>query len=266
MPKMSELVQVETVLSHNEYLPEVDVWLVVDILRASTTIVSWFAAGGAGLYPVVSIDAARRFAECLKEKGEKPLLMGEENAVAPQGFDLGNSPLNITPEVVGKYTCAVMATTNGTKSLSKAASAGKPVLAACARNASAALDLALAKGRRVGIFCSGRKGRPAWDDTLCAGLLIAILKERFPDARLADGSRLALLARSESQDFQSSLKTASHAIFLEELGFGDDIAFAAEIDAVRIVPELHGFPDRYESRETRVVLSAGLIPESKPEF
>jgi 2-phosphosulfolactate phosphatase len=155
-----------------------------------------------------------------------------------------------------------MATTNGTKALSKAASTGTPVLVACARNASAALDLALAKGRRVGLFCSGRKERPAWDDTLCAGLLIALLKERFPGVSLADSSRLALLALSESQDFHSSLKTAGHAVFLEELGFGDDIAFAAEIDAVRVVPELHGLLGGDESCETRVVLGAGLIPES----
>jgi 2-phosphosulfolactate phosphatase len=261
---MSKFIEVETVLSYNEHLPAVDVWLVVDILRASTTMVSWFAAGGAELYPVATIDAARSLAERLKREGEKPLLMGEENAVAPQGFGLGNSPLSITPEVIRKYSCAVMATTNGTKAISKAASTGTPVLVACARNASAALDLALTftliKGRRVGIFCSGRKGRPAWDDTLCAGLLIALLKERFPDARLADGSRLALLAWSESEDLRSSLKVADHAVFLEEIGFGDDIAFAAEINAVRVVPELHALPDgNDEQMEKRAVLRAGGI-------
>jgi 2-phosphosulfolactate phosphatase len=221
-------------------------------------MVSWFAAGGAELYPAVSVDAARTLAERLKGEGRKPLLMGEQNAVAPQGFDLGNSPLSVTPEMISKYSCAVMATTNGTKAIAKAASTGTPVLVACARNAFAALDLALSKGSRVGIFCSGRKGRPAWDDTLCAGLLIALLKEHFPDARLADSSRLALLAWSEPKDFKSSLKAADHAVFLEKIGYGDDIAFAAEIDAVRVVPELHELPD---GNEMRLVLRPGMIPE-----
>ncbi|MDR1377507.1 MAG: 2-phosphosulfolactate phosphatase [Synergistaceae bacterium] len=255
---MSKLVQVETVFSYSEHLPVVDVWLVVDILRATTMIVTWFAAGGAELYPTVSVDAARSLAEHLKEEGGQPLLMGEQNAVAPQGFDLGNSPLGITPEMIQKYSCAVMATTNGTKAISKAASMGTPVLIACARNAFAALDLALTKGNRLGIFCSGRKGRPAWDDTLCAGLFIAILKEHFPDIRLADSSRLALLAWSEPKNFKSSLKTADHAIFLEKIGYGDDIAFAAEIDAVRVVPELHELPS---GNETRLVLRPGMVPE-----
>jgi phosphosulfolactate phosphohydrolase-like enzyme len=184
--------------------------------------------------------------------------MGEQNAVAPPGFDLGNSPFDITRELAQKYTCAVMSTTNGTKALLKAASMGVPVLAACARNAFYALDLALSKGQRVGILCSGRKGRPAWDDTLCAGLLIARLTENFPDARLADSARLALLAWKNAKNFVSSLRTADHAVFLDKIGFGRDVVFAAEVDAARTVPELHELPD---GEGMRAVLREGLHGE-----
>jgi phosphosulfolactate phosphohydrolase-like enzyme len=199
--------------------------------------------------------------------------MGEQNAVAPLGFDLGNSPLEITRELTQKYTCAVMATTNGTKALLKAASTGTPVLAACARNAFYALDLALSKGQRVGIFCSGRKGRPAWDDTLCAGLLIARLTEYFPDVRLADSARLALLTWRGAKSLLSSLRTADHAVFLDKIGFGEDIAFAAEVDAARSVPELHELPDGEGMRavlreglqsETPLVLQGGPLPVILP--
>jgi hypothetical protein len=144
-----------------------------------------------------------------------------------------------------------MATTNGTAAMLKAASTGAPVLVACARNASAALDEALSRGRRVGIFCSGRKGRPAWDDTLCAGLLVAYLAEHFPDIRLADSARLAHLTWTNSKDFKSSLMSADHAVFLEKIGFGDDVTYAGEIDVTRIVPELHEIP---EGDDMRVVL------------
>ncbi|MDR3230379.1 MAG: 2-phosphosulfolactate phosphatase [Synergistaceae bacterium] len=240
---MVNSVQAEVVLSESEHLPAVDVWLVVDILRATTVMVRWFEMGGAVLYPAESVEGAVRLAQKLRERGETPLLMGERNAIAPQGFDLGNSPLDITQELCKKYSCAVMATTNGTKALLKASVTGTPVLIACARNAVSALELALSKGRRIGIFCSGRKGRPAWDDTLCAGLLVACLTEHFPNIHLADSARLSLLAWQRTRDFGASLKTADHAVFLEKIGFGDDIAYAAEVDVARTVPELHELPE-----------------------
>jgi 2-phosphosulfolactate phosphatase len=258
---MTRPVEVEVVLSYSERLPVVDVWLVVDILRASTVMVSWFAAGGGDLYPADSAESAERLAKLLRQEGQTPVLMGERNAIAPPGFDLGNSPLDITRELAQKYTCAVMATTNGTKALLKAASTGTPVLVACARNAFYALDLALSKGSRVGIFCSGRKGRPAWDDTLCAGLLIGRLAEYFPDPgiRLADSARLALLTWQSAGNFAASLRSADHAVFLEKIGFGADIVFAAEADAARAVPELHELPD---GEGMRAVLREGLRGET----
>jgi 2-phosphosulfolactate phosphatase len=240
---MSNSIQVEVVLSQSECLPAVDVWLVVDVLRATTVMVRWFEAGGTALYPAESVNGALALAKRLAEKGETPLLMGERNAIAPQGFDLGNSPLDITRELCKKYSCAVMATTNGTKALLKAAATGTPVLVACVRNVVSALDLALTKGRRIGIFCSGRKGRPAWDDTLCAGLMISCLTEHLSDIRLADSARLALLARQGARDFRGSLETADHAVFLKRIGFGDDIGCATEVDVARTVPELHEIPE-----------------------
>lgn len=239
---MSKPVEAEVVLSHSEHLPAVDVWMIIDVLRASTVMVRWFEMGGKELYPAGSIEHARQLAERLRHEGGTPLLMGEQNAIAPQGFDLGNSPLDITEELTRSHTSAVMATTNGTKAMLRASETGTPVLVACARNAYAALDLALTKGRRIGIFCSGRRGRPAWDDTLCAGLLISRLTEIRPDIHLADSARLAHLAWRSSRDFKTSLRSADHAVFLEKIGYGDDIVFAAEINATSSVPELHELP------------------------
>lgn len=252
---MSKPVQVEVVLSHSEHLPAVDVWLVVDVLRATTVMVRWFEMGGEELFPTESVESALNLAARLKEEGKNPLLMGERNAIAPQGFALGNSPLEITKELTRDHPCAVMATTNGTAAMLKAASTGTPVLAVCARNAFAALDAALSIGRRIGIFCAGRRGRPAWDDTLCAGALVSLLTENFSDAHLADSARLALLTRQASGDFLASLRRADHAIFLEKIGYGDDVAFAGELDVAMTVPELHEIPD---SEGMRAVLRGGV--------
>ena len=240
---MAKPVEADVVLSCSEHLPAVDVWLAVDVLRATTVIVRWFELGGLELYPADTPDSARRLAHSLNQDGLNPLLMGEENAIAPQGFDLGNSPLDLTRELVSARPHAVMATTNGTRALLKAAATGVPVLAACIRNAPAALDCALSRGSRIGILCSGRKGRPAWDDTLCAGLLLSLLQRSHPDLRLADSARLALLTWNASHDLQTSLASADHAVFLNRIGYGADIAFACQQDATDVVPELHEIPE-----------------------
>jgi len=255
---MPKPVQVEVVLSNNESLPAVDAWLVVDVLRASTVIVNWFAAGGGELYPTDSVVSARSLAKRLRRKGTPLVLMGEQNAVAPKGFDLGNSPLEITETLVQENPCAVMATTNGTVAILKAASTGVPVFIACARNALAALSAAISKGSSIGILCSGREGRPAWDDTLCAGLMVNQLIEHFSDVQLSEGAKLALLAWKSAENFKSSLKSAEHAIFLERIGFGDDVSFAGEINATRVVPELCEYP---YSSTIRAVLKPAILDE-----
>nr|WP_315103235.1 2-phosphosulfolactate phosphatase [uncultured Fretibacterium sp.] len=240
---MAKPVEADVVLSCNEHLPTVDVWLVIDVLRATTVIVRWFELGGRELYPADTLDAARRLAHDLEQEGRKPLLMGEENTIAPQGFDLGNSPLDLTRELAAARVCAVMATTNGTKALLRAAETGVPVFAACIRNASSALGCALSRGARIGLLCSGRKGRPAWDDTLCAGLLLSLLQRQHPGLRLADSARLALLTWQSSRDLRASLSGADHAVFLDRVGYGADIAFACIPNATEAVPELHELPD-----------------------
>ena len=259
---MAKPIEIEAVLSYGERLPAVDVWLVIDILRASTVMVRWFELGGGDLYPSDSVEEARATVRRLTSEGHTPLLMGEQNGVPPQGFDVGNSPLELTPEVIQAHSCAVMATTNGTRSLHRAASSGVPVFVACARNAAASLNAALAKGSRLGIFCAGREGRPAWDDALCAGLLIDALRDFLP-VRLADGARLALLTWRSSLNLHASLSTADHAVFLKGIGFGEDIAFASHIDADRSVPELLRL-ERPDGQGADIVLREGFSRDTPP--
>lgn len=254
---MARSVEADVVLACGEHLPAVDVWMVIDVLRATTVIVRWSELGGGDLYPVESVGAARRLARELAAGKTPPLLMGEENAIPPQGFDLGNSPLDLTREIVQARGRAVMATSNGTAALLAAAATGTPVVAACIRNASAALDHALSIGPRVGLLCSGRKRRPAWDDTLCAGIILDDLRTRHPDVVLADSARLALLAWRSSPDILPSMETADHAVFLDKIGYGPDVAFACERDATTVVPVLHEEP---EGDGMRAVLRAVRLP------
>ncbi|MBR1672623.1 MAG: 2-phosphosulfolactate phosphatase [Fretibacterium sp.] len=259
---MPRPVEADVVLACGEHLPAVDVWIVIDVLRATTVITRWFELGGGDLYPVASTSAARELARSLSSAGgAAPLLMGEENAIPPEGFDLGNSPLDLSHELVRSHPCAVMSTSNGTVSLLAAAATGTPVIAACVRNASAALEHALSIGPRLGILCAGRRRRPGWDDTLCAGLILNELKARHPEVLLADSARLALLAwRSSSGGLLESMRTADHAIFLDRIGYGADIDFACEQDAAFVVPMLHEEP---EGDGMRAVLRA-VVNTARP--
>ena len=232
------------------FLPAVDVWLVVDVLRATSVITRWFEIGGAELFPVKSTDEARELTRTFKNSARNPILMGEVNGIPPEGFDLGNSPSDLNPSNVKSHDCAVMSTTNGTVALNEAASTGSPVIAASLRNYSAALDHALTFGSKIGIMCSGRKRSPSWDDTLCAGAIIKRLQELLAQKNLddpehtrkifmSDSAKISLLVwESGESNLLTCIKRSEHAIYLERIGYANDLEFCCQLDAATVVPML----------------------------
>ena len=211
----------------------------IDILRATTVITRWFELGGIELYPVKSPDTARRLVLDLKERGSSPLLMGEVNGIPPEGFDLGNSPVELNYELIQEHYCGVMSTTNGTVALNEAYLTGSPVIAVSFRNLSACLDYASKIGGRIGILCSGRKKRPSWEDTLCAGALLESLNARGK-VIMSDSAKIALTVwqNEKNKTLISSVEKSEHADYLKHIGYGRDIIFACEVDAATVVPVL----------------------------
>lgn len=237
---MAESYEADLVFSCGEgnYLPSADVWLVIDILRATTVITRWFELGGTELYPVKTPDNARELVQELKDRGSTPLLMGEVNGIPPEGFDAGNSPIELTYDIVRGHYCGVMSTTNGTVALSEAASTGCPVIAASFRNYSACLDYALTIGKRIGFLCSGRKSRPSWEDTLCAGAIIERLGERG-EVLMSDSARMSLtLWQNRDVNLEKFIRLSTHAKYLEQIGYNDDISFSCQSDVSTVVPVL----------------------------
>lgn len=237
---MAESYEADLVFSCGEgnYLPSADVWLVIDILRATTVITRWFELGGTELYPVKTPDNARELVQELKDRGSTPLLMGEVNGIPPEGFDAGNSPIELTYDIVRGHYCGVMSTTNGTVALSEAASTGCPVIAASFRNYSACLDYALTIGKRIGLMCSGRKSRPSWEDTLCAGAIIERLGERG-EVLMSDSARMSLtLWQNRDVNLEKFIRLSTHAKYLEQIGYNDDISFSCQSDVSTVVPVL----------------------------
>lgn len=240
---------VQVCFSPLEELPEVDVWLVVDIIRASSVVVTFFDEGGRVLIPVATLEQARSFR---KEAGTGWLLMGERDALPPEGFDLGNSPRDLLGGIPRKYEGAVMTTSNGTRAWLKAFSRGGHVLCAAARNAAAAAEAALSGYVSTGVLCAGKDGRAAMDDAVCSGLLVAELLRQRPDIVLDDGARIALaLWESLGGDLEKGVRMASHIGMLKRLGMEADVDFCCERDTSRMVPEMsihRGHPAFFEGK------------------
>lgn len=205
-----------------------DAYVVIDCLRATTTIATLFAGGLAGLWAASDIETARRLARI-----ESALLFGEVGGLPPDGFDAGNSPVEATSlEVSGKT--AVLFTTNGTAALTALSDRGA-VYAASAVNATAIVS-AIAQYQSVALVCAGEaKGaRFALEDFAVAATMVQMSLEAHGDAVLGD---LAVLA-SELADPLSLIPRAAHTETLRRLGLGQDIAFAATLDRAPSVPRV----------------------------
>ncbi|MFQ5702535.1 MAG: 2-phosphosulfolactate phosphatase [Gemmatimonadales bacterium] len=212
--------------------------VVVDVLRTTTTIVSALANGARAILPVASAEEALRLAQNLEHPDL--LLAGERGSKRIDGFALGNSPLEMTEDVVAGKTL-VMATTNGTPAL-VAAGSGAPVLigavtnfTAVAARARAELDLC----GKLTILCSGREGMFALEDAYCAGRIAQVLvpgRDRR-GVELNDGAIAALqLVRRYGDRWKRGVGASAAARDLKQAGFKPDLEFATGADTHSVVP------------------------------
>lgn len=209
--------------------------VVIDVLRASTTIIQALQAGAQAVCPCATTDEARTLAARLPD-GQR-LLGGERHGVRIAGFDLDNSPRGYTPERVGgKWLC--FTTTNGTAALRRCDQAAAVGVGAFV-NLSAMLDWLHSTHGPVHLVCAGTDGCVTTEDVLLAGLLAS----RLPAAEYStadDSTQLALsFAAQHASRPAAILDALTHSRGgrnLLELGFAADIAFAAQVDAVPVVP------------------------------
>jgi len=207
--------------------------VVVDVFRASTTIVAALAGGARFVLPVTDVEQAMRLAEPYAEN--EVLLGGERDCQRIEGFQLGNSPREYTREVVaGKVV--IFTTTNGTQALAATKDSGA-VFVGCFINFSAVAD-AVAGLEAVTVLCAGSGGRLSLEDFACAGGLVARLAKRT--AQLDDAALAARAAyRTLKDDLARMLVSTEHARRLAGLGFRADLEFALKVDSIPVVPRLH---------------------------
>lgn len=215
--------------------------VVVDVLRASTTMIAALVAGCTAIRPCAEVEEARALAQQLEGR---VLLGGERGGVRIAGFDLGNSPGEYTAEVCHNATL-LLTTTNGTRALLRAAEADR-VLVGAFVNFSAVCEQLLRDARPVHIVCAGTEGAVTQEDTLFAGALVEVLA-RAGNLPRNDSARLALDCFTvHGSDLIRALAESRGGANLHALGYDDDIRAAAQVDRFDVAPELRRDPVRVE--------------------
>jgi 2-phosphosulfolactate phosphatase len=207
--------------------------VVIDVLRATSSITHALGNGARSVVPVRSVEQAARTAERLGR--DAVLLCGERDTQPISGFDLGNSPQEFTAERVGGKTL-VMTTTNGTIALLAGAAAAR-CYAGSLLNVSAVAERIIAEAENTLILCAGREGGFALEDAFCAGRIVRLVRARTGRVAGNDAAQAAgRLARRAATSRVLGSTAAGRR--LRELGRTDDLAFCALEDCSSAVPFL----------------------------
>ncbi len=203
--------------------------VVVDILRATSSITAGIATGVKSIIPVAEVEACR----ALQAQGY--LAAGERDGKMVEGFTLGNSPFDYMADHVKGKTIA-MTTTNGTLAIHKSSKA-KEILIGSLLNLTAIANYLKQQPYDALVVCAGWKGNFNLEDTLFAGALVEKLTDHFA---FDDDSALTsfYLFQAAKNDLMNFMRNSSHYRRLKHLDIVDDIAFCLSIDHFDVVPYL----------------------------
>lgn len=197
--------------------------IVIDVIRATSTIATALAQGAAGVLPVAGVDEA--FA--LKAKNPEAVLAGERGGKPLEGFDLGNSPEDFMRKRINNRL-VILTTTNGTQALAACAHA-KEVVTASLLNLDAVATRLLELGPPWLVVCAGCNGHFGVDDAIVAGALAEALNEDHAFVHLY---------RSVKKDLPATLLGSDAGRELVAIGLEKDVAYCAERSRLSVVPTL----------------------------
>jgi 2-phosphosulfolactate phosphatase len=216
--------------------------VVLDVLRATTSMAAALDAGAREIRTLPTLDAARA-AHAAFDGGPK-LLAGELKTRKPDGFDLGNRPPEFDAVTVAGKTI-FMATTNGTRAIRACVGAGRTIVASLA-NASAAARVLAADGRDVVFVCSGVDGEFAPEDADGAATIADAVVRLRPDAELTESMRIAIAVSSwlsHPFDGVARLRDTPSGRNLINAQLDGDIPYIAKVDRFDVVGEVRHVDD-----------------------
>lgn len=207
--------------------------VVIDMLRATSVITTAFMRGCKEVIPYLTIEEARKKASEL-ESGSF-ILGGERQAVKIDGFDLSNSPLEYTEDIV-KGKTVIMSTTNGTRTLTEC-SCAKRVFVGSMLNGKAVAKKLIELGEDVVIVNSGTNGQFSMDDFICSGYIINEMLKMSSKLYLSDIAKTANYIYENNAGIESFIKDARHYGVMKNLNLMEDIEYCMQKDITNIVPE-----------------------------
>lgn len=209
--------------------------VILDILRASTTIVHALAAGATEVVPCLDVDEARqKFAAFSPGTA---VLGGERHGLLIPGFDLDNNPFAYTPATVGLKT-VIFTTSNGTRALDRARQSDRILIGSFVNLGAVVRELSR-ESRPIHLICAGTNGQVSGEDVLCAGAIADRLMST-ETAATDDSLRLArAFFQQESQrvGLPAALRASLGGRNCVRLGFGEQVDRAATCDLFDDVPE-----------------------------
>lgn len=205
--------------------------VVIDVLRATTTIAHALEHGASCVVPVASVDSARMLAH----ERAGAMLCGERGGIRPEGFELGNSPLEYARGLIADRDL-VLTTTNGTRAMHMCSGA-HGVYTGSVTNIGALCELLAEQDRDVVLVCSGTDRRVSLEDCICAGLIA----ERLGASHELDDSALLMRHAAEGviercAGIEGAIGSSFHARRLVDMGFRADVAYAAVMNSSGCVP------------------------------
>ncbi|HEX6627219.1 MAG TPA: 2-phosphosulfolactate phosphatase [Gemmatimonadaceae bacterium] len=208
---------------------------IIDVLRAATTVAT---ALGNGARTVIPLEGPDEVIQRSKEFARSQILLAGEQKMHPiVSFDLGNSPQSFTPEVVeGKSI--LITTTNGTRALLGVQGARDIVIASYVNFTAvlALMKVAASSNTDIAIICAGEEGGFTLEDAACAGRYVKAIPKRASIQANDAAAASVLIEKKYGDNIAKVFKESAHGQALQEAGFGDDLAAAAEVDAYPVVP------------------------------
>jgi 2-phosphosulfolactate phosphatase len=208
--------------------------VVIDVLRASTTIAVALKNGARAIIPAGTVEEALKYSASIRS--DVVLLCGERGGRIIDGFDVGNSPSEYTPDRVRGKTL-IYASTNGSVAILKTKYARHSIIAGFV-NISKVVEFLRENSDDILILCSGKLNRFCIEDAVCGGMIASKLVNGVRKLKnLSDSVTAAMtLYKVYRRNILSMLKRSEHGRFLIKLGFADDLKICADIDSVPVLP------------------------------
>ncbi|MEQ8851470.1 2-phosphosulfolactate phosphatase [Gimesia sp.] len=214
--------------------------VILDILRASSTMTYALNSGAEAIIPCQEIDEARELAAQLRSAGEQVLLGGERKGIQIEGFDLDNSPARYPADVVQDRKI-VFTTSNGTRALKRAIQARR-ILIGAFLNLDALLKILKASDGLIYLVCAGTDGVVTGEDCLCAGAIASELVEQCEQDLVLDDSTRIVIDHYQTQIQQpdgllQGVRASLGGRNLIRRGFEEDIQLCCQRGLISQVPE-----------------------------